>query len=146
MDCPHLLCYLNRLNRRRITHLRQTLAPYQYVGIMHLVMRYVSKHPGASQDEVREFYALDKTSVCRDARRLEELGHVRRQIDEKNRRQNQLFLTPEGEAFLPVINAAYDTFSQKLVDGLTEEELDTLLALLQKLDANTAEGIGRNTL
>lgn len=139
MDCPHLLCYLNRLNRRRISHLRQALSPYQYVGIMHLLMRYISKHPGASQDEVREYYSLDKTSVCRDARRLEELGHIRRQIDESNRRQNQLFLTPEGEAFLPTINEAYDTFSKKLVGEMTAEELDTLITLLKKLDANTAE-------
>lgn len=139
MDCRHLLCYLTRLHRRRTAYLRQALAPYQYVGIMHLVMRYVSRHPGASQDEIREFYALDKTSVCRDARRLEELGHIRRQIDENNRRQNQLFLTPEGEAFLPVINAAYDAFSRKLVGDMTEEELDTLLALLKKLDDNTAD-------
>lgn len=139
MNCPHLLCYLTRLNRRRNAYLRQALAPYQYVGIMHLLMRYISQHPGASQDEVREYYSLDKTSVCRDARRLEELGHLRRQIDESNRRQNQLFLTPEGEAFLPVINAAYDAFSQKLVGDMTEQELDTLLALLKKLDENTAE-------
>lgn len=139
MDCPHLLCYLNRLNRRRINHLRQAQSPYQYVGIMHLLMRYISKHPGASQDEVREYYTLDKTSVCRDARRLEELGHIRRQIDENNRRQNQLFLTPEGEAFLPTINAAYDSFSKKLVGDMTASELDTLIALLQKLDVNTAE-------
>lgn len=141
MDCPHLLCYLNRLNRRRINHLRQALNPHQYVGVMHLLMRYISRHPGASQDEVREYYSLDKTSVCRDARRLEELGHIRRQIDESNRRQNQLFLTPAGEAFLPVINDAYDSFSKRLTGEMTAEELDTLMLLIKKLDANTAEGL-----
>ena len=141
MECPHLLCYLNRLNRRRVAYLRQELNPHQYGGIMHLLMRYISKHPGASQDEVREYYALDKTSVCRDARRLEELGHIRRQIDESNRRQNQLFLTEAGEAFLPVIDNAYDEFSKKLTGEMTSEELDTLIQLLKKLDANTAEGL-----
>jgi len=137
-DSP-ILRYLLRLNRRRIRCLRQALTPYQYVGTMHLLMFYISCHPGASQDEIREHFALDKTNVARDAKRLEELGHIRRQVDENNRRQYNLFLTEAGEAFLPVIHTAYDSFSDKMLVGLTEQERETLIRLLQMLDSNTSD-------
>lgn len=139
MSDSQILCYLLRLNRRRIRCLRQALFPHQYVGTMHLLMFYLSSHPGASQDEIREYYALDKTNVARDAKRLEELGHIRRQVDENNRRQYQLFLTEEGKAFLPVIRAAYNSFSNKLVANLSQDDLHTLCNLLEKLDNNTAD-------
>ena len=138
MGNSHIFCYLLRLNRRRIRCLRQALAPHQYVGTMHLLMLYLSEHPGASQDEIREYYALDKTNVARDARRLEELGHIKRQVDMNNRRQYQLYVTESGKAFLPLIQAAYDSFSEKLVANLSQEEVDILGKLLQKLDNNTA--------
>lgn len=138
MSKSNIFCYLLRLNRRRICCLRQALTPHQYVGTMHLLMLYLSDHPGASQDEIREYYALDKTNVARDARRLEELGHIRRQVDMNNRRQYQLYLTESGKAFLPVIQAAYDNFSDKLVANLSQEEINTLRELLQKLDNNTS--------
>jgi len=137
MEASRIFCYLLRLNRRRIRCLRQALTPHQYVGTMHLLMFYLSDHPGASQDEIREYFALDKTNVARDAKRLEELGHITRQVDINNRRQYQLFLTEKGTAFLPTICAAYDSFSEKLVSDLSQDEVDTLGKLLEKLDRNT---------
>ena len=136
-DC-YIFSYLLRLNRRRVRCLRQALNPHQYVGTMHLLMFYLSNHPGASQDEICEHFTLDKTNVARDAKRLEELGHIRRQVDTNNRRQYQLYLTEAGESFIPVINAAYEHFSKKIVANLSPQEIETLGVLLQKLDDNTA--------
>lgn len=52
--------------------MRYALAPYQYVGGMHLIVLYIDQRPGSSQEEITGFYALDKASAARDARRLEE--------------------------------------------------------------------------
>ena len=64
---------LLRINRCHRKALKCALAPYQYVGVMHLIVLYVSRHPGSSQEEITCFYALDKASVARDARRLGDL-------------------------------------------------------------------------
>lgn len=45
-----------------------------------LIVLYISRHPGSSQEEITGFYALDKASVTRDTRRLEDLGHIERNI------------------------------------------------------------------
>ena len=134
-----ILMSLLRINRRRMKDLRKSLAPYKYSGIMHLIMLYVNKNPGASQDDVVCFHGLDKGSVARDAKKLEDMGHIRREIDPDNRRQYCLYLTDEGEAFLPVIRRGHDDFAEKLEAGLTQNEKALLVELLSKIEKNTLE-------
>jgi len=132
-----VLSSLLRINRQRLRSLRQALAPHNYVGVMHLIMFYTNRKPGASQDEISCFYAVDKASVARDAKRLEDMGHITRRINPDNRRQYQLYLTEEGKAFIPVLSDCYDAFAQKLAAGVSEEDWQRLTVLLQQLEENS---------
>lgn len=129
---------LLRINRQRLRILRNTvLNPNGYVGVMHLIVLHVGRHPGASQEDVVNFFALDKASVARGARRLEEMGHLHRTQDPQNRRQYQLLLTPTGEEMRRQINAAYDSFQQQLSRGISDEDWARLASLLRRLEENS---------
>ena len=133
-----VLSSLLRINRQRLRILRRTvLIPNGYVGVMHLIVLYVGRYPGASQDDVVNFFALDKAGVARGARRLEEMGHLRRTQDPQNRRQNQLSLTPAGEEMLRHINAADDRFQRQLSRGVSDEDWAQLSSLLHRLEENS---------
>lgn len=127
---------LLRINRQRILALRKILTPRGYVGFMHLILCYTRGHPGASQEEIACFYALDKASVARDARRLEDAGHIRRQTDPANRRQYQLFVTPEGEEMIRVIDAAHQAFQRKLSANIGPADWEKLTELLTIAEEN----------
>ena len=133
-----VLSSLLRINRQRLRILRHTvLNPNGYMGVMHLIVLHVGRHPGASQDDIVNFFALDKASVARGARRLEEMGHLRRMQDPQNRRQYQLFLTPAGEEMRRHINAAYDRFQRQLSLGIRDEDWAQLASLLRRLEENS---------
>ena len=132
-----VLSSLLRINRQHLRMLRcSVLAPRQYVGVMHLIILYTGRNPGASQEDIVTFYALDKASVARDARRLEEMGHIRRELVPDNRRQYQLFLTEAGQEMLSVLHQATDGFQQRLAGGIAPEDWELLAGLLQRLEAN----------
>lgn len=131
-----VLSSLLRIDRCRRRDLKSALAPYQYVGVMHLIVLYISRRPGASQEEITGFYALDKASVARDARRLEDLGHIQRRTAPDDRRQYQLFLTQAGQAMTGVIDEATRRFQQSLSAGIPPEDWQQLTALLQRLVDN----------
>lgn len=60
-----VLSSLLKINRQRMRILRHTvLTPNGYVGVMHLIVLYIGRHPGASQEDVVSFFALDKASVA----------------------------------------------------------------------------------
>ena len=136
-----VLSSLVRINRQRIRDLRRRLAPCGYLGVMHLIVLYVRRHPGARQEDVACFYAVDKTSVARDARRLEDMGHLRREVDPSNRRQYQIYLTDAGREVLPVLEEACRDFTAKLSAGVSPEDWRLLQTLLERLEENScAEG------
>ena len=137
-----VLSSLLRIDRHRRRALRKVLAPYQYVGTMHLIVRYVSRNPGASQEEIVCFFALDKASAARDARRLEDMGHIRREIDPADRRQYRLYLTEAGRGMLDVIDRAYEDFQSRLAAGFSPEEWERLTALLARLEENSQKETG----
>lgn len=70
---------------------------------MHLIVTYVHYNPGASQEQISEFYSYDKTSVARDAKRLEDMGHICRKTGATDCRRYQLYLTEEGVDLFEVI-------------------------------------------
>ncbi len=132
-----VLSSLLRINRQRIRALRRALLPYGYVGNMHLILFYVGRHPGASQEDITCFYALDKTSVARDSKRLEDMGHLRRDLVPENRRQYQLFLTPAGLDMLEVLKRTYDDFENRLSAGVSPQDWQTITRLLKQLEDNS---------
>lgn len=133
-----VLSSLLRINRMRMRMLRQTtLAPHQYVGCMHLIVLHIGRCPGASQEDVAAFFALDKAGVARGARRLEEMGHLRREQDPDNRRQYRLFLTEEGEGMLRVLDGAHDRFQRRLSQGIDPADWAMLASLLKRLEENS---------
>ena len=135
------LSSLLRIDRHRRRALRKALAPCQYVGTMHLIVRYISRNPGASQEEIACFFALDKASAARDAKRLEDMGHIRREIDPSNRRQYRLYLTEAGEEMLAVIDRAYEDFQSRLAAGFSPEGWGLLTAPLARLGENSQKDL-----
>ena len=133
-----VLSSLLRINRQRIRILRHTtLTPNRYVGAMHLIVLYIGRHPGGSQEDVVNFFALDKAGVARSARRLEDMGHIRREFDPENRRQYKLFLTPAGEEMLAVLDRAQESFQRQLARGISGEDWALLASLLRRLEENS---------
>lgn len=132
-----ILWRILRINRQRIRKLRGFLNPTGYVGGMHMIVLHLGRNPGANQDQIAAFYALDKGSVARDAGRLEKMGHIRREQDPENRRQYKMYLTEEGTKMQQSILAFYDDYDEQIKVGLTEEEKDVLKGLLARLDENS---------
>lgn len=131
-----VLSSLLRINRHYKRTLKCALAPYHYLGVMHLIVFYINRNPGASQEEISGFYALDKTSVARDARRLEELGHIERKTIPENRRQYQLFLTEAGQEMIRIIDGIMEQYQQDLSANISPEDWRHLADLLKSLEEN----------
>lgn len=129
-----VLSKIIRINHRWRRVCKAELAPYNYIGVMHLIVMFVSYYPGSSQEDIIAYYSLDKTGVARDARRLEDMGHIRREIVPESRRQYRLYLTEKGEEMMGVLKKIYDDFQDKISEGISPEEWRTLSELLGYID------------
>ena len=67
------------------------------------------------------------------------MGHIHREQDPENRRQYKMYLTEEGKIMRDRIVAFYDSYNQRLTEGLSPEEEASLFSLLTKLDENSSK-------
>ena len=98
---------------------------------------YLDKHPALRMPA--NHYVLDKCTVARSAKRLETLGYIRREVNEADRRQYDLYLTDKGRQLLSYIRQCQNDWSARFTGVLTEQEQDTLIGLFERLVEHVTE-------
>ena len=95
-----------------------------------------AKH--GKQQDIAEAVGIEGATLTHHLDGLERDGLVRRERLPENRRVQRVELTPEGErAFLALRDAAA-AHDARLREGLDDEDLERLRAVLARLQANVA--------
>ena len=128
---------LTFLQRSRSKFMGERLRDYGFSGAMYMILLHVDRHPGASQDCIANHMYINKCNVARHTKKLELLGYLRRETDQADRRQNNLYLTEKGKALAPEIRSYLGQWGKEITASLQEEEKATLLALLTKTTGQT---------
>ena len=128
-----LISSLSRLGRRFAS---KTFHSYDFNSAMHLYLLVISLHPGSSQDFLVDYFYMDKGNVAKEARKLEERGYLRRELDPHNRRQYRLYLTPLGEEMVPIIRSQMLFWNNQLTQGFSKEEKEQLISFLLRMEEN----------
>lgn len=131
--------YIGRLEKLRRQFLNNRLKAYKLKGSMFLMLLFLDKNPGSSQDSLVDFIGIDKSGIARKCRKMDDLGYITREQDEKNRRQYNLFLTDSGRELLPVIRELLSEWSDGITDGMDIREKKELIRLLEMMVNNAVE-------
>ncbi|MBC2042382.1 MarR family winged helix-turn-helix transcriptional regulator [Listeria welshimeri] len=99
------------------------------------------KEDGISQESMAKRFMVDKASVTRHIKRLEELGMIRREMDAKDRRIQRIFVTDMGYQMRDLIEEVTKEWSARLTAGFSEKEKDDLMHLIGRLSDNAIVAI-----
>jgi len=131
-----LLDLLNRLRR-----LGPGLPPFEDVRVTPsqlIMLDWIAARPGCGIQEIAAGLRLTPPTVSVGVRRLEEAGLLERRPDPQDRRAVRLFLTVQGKALHQRAQDFRRRKIRRLLTGLTPQEQDTLLNLLERA-INAAE-------
>ncbi len=102
-------------------------------------MAVLGTHQVLSASEIVERSSMDRVAVSRAIKSLREAGLLKRDIDGDDRRRAVLRLTEKGVGvFNDLIPRVLD-LERRLLEGLSPEERDTLLALMERVRANAEQ-------
>jgi DNA-binding MarR family transcriptional regulator len=89
-----------------------------------------------SQQEIADQLHKDKNSVTKLVDAIERKGFVVRQQNKNDRRSNTLVLTEKAMFLKPVAKQKGISILDKMLEGISEEELRAFLETLHKLNQN----------
>lgn len=114
-----------------LKHLKISGAQARYMDVIH-------DSPGISQDAVARLFKVDKGAVARAVKKLETAGYIERRRKEGDSRAWQLFMTERGEEIHKMMSTGEMEFESRLLAGFSEEEIDTLCMMLDRVADNIA--------
>lgn len=119
-------------------HLRSyhTLNDMQiYPGQPKLIM-LIKENEGITQKELAEKNFVTPATITGMLTKLEAKKYVYRVPDEADKRIMRVYLTTEGRKFADYAHLYITSMVSQIFDGVTDEELEALLKLTQKLKNN----------
>lgn len=97
---------------------------------------YIYEHQddGIIQKDLAEVFQRTGASITSMLQGLEKKGYIERRIPKDNERQKNIYVMPKGVALIEDFNRAFAEVEKSITSNLTEEEKDTLLSLLIKVN------------
>lgn len=116
------------------------------LGIHHsqhrMLMHLFSSDTPPSQKELAAQLHISPAAVANAIKKLEIDGYVTRVADRADGRRNRVAVTPRGVEILDSTKHLFDRVNRTLKDGLSQEELDTLLRCFARMRSNLSDLVG----
>lgn len=124
-------------SRGRFIFLNDRLRPLGLSAGQFPVLMLLYKEQNIMQETLVRHYHLDKGTIARAVRKLEDAGYIRRIVDPDNRRAVRLFLTEKGERVAPVLQDINREWEEQVCAGLSRDEKETLNSLMRTVAENS---------
>ncbi len=104
-----------------------------------LLMMLANASEPLSQKEIAKKLSITPAAVARKMKTLESAGFIERKKTGADSRRNNVSITPKGLELKKATDAVFDTVDKKALSGITENELEIFLAVLDKIQENLKE-------
>ena len=125
------------VSRSKFVFLNNRLRPLGLSAGQFPVLMLLAKEQNIMQDRLVRHYNLDKGTIARAVRKLEDGGYIRRITDPGNRRAVRLFLTGKGEGSIPLLQAINREWEDQISAGLSKDEDRALHSLMHRVARNS---------
>ncbi len=110
--------------------------PYGLSKNQYIYLVRICENPGIIQEEIVYMVKVDRSTASRAIDKLERDGLIRKEQESDNRKNKALYPTEKGKEMYAFLRKEDDYSNAAAVKGLSAEEQETLLQLLQKVRAN----------
>jgi DNA-binding MarR family transcriptional regulator len=109
---------------------------YDLTKGQYLYLVRICENPGIIQEKLAEMIKVDRTTAARAIKKLEINGFIEKKDDPHNQKIKKLFPTEKGETVYPFIRRENDYSNTVALAGFSEEEIETISNLLQRVRKN----------
>ena len=131
VELNHTGCRLKQFIAAKLRKAQVPLTPEQF-----MLIDLLWNHGSMSQQQLADLMKKDKNSVTQLVDAIERKGFVVRQQNAQDRRSNTIVLTEKAMGLRDEAKQKGISILDEMLNGISEEELHSFLATLQKLNDN----------
>lgn len=133
MDYRQLFRQMGAISRQAMMKMNQEASQYGLDNNLFLILTRIVESPGINQSQLAQMIQMDKTTLSRALKKLEEQGLIRKKNSYKNKKFKELYpLTPALKVYDKLIGFE-DRYIQRKLHQLTSSELFQLEHILSKM-------------
>lgn len=121
---------------RGITNCPTIKAIDECSGVNGFILKFIYKSNGVYQKDLESEFGITRSTASKIVTLMEKKNLVIRLNDSNDKRAKKLVLTPKGEEMIRNVDIEIKNFEQSLLIGLSENEIETLVLLLNKVENN----------
>jgi len=135
---------VSMIHRTRMMYLNDKMKDMDITAGQFPFIMVLSHEEGITQEDLAAHFHIDKGTVARALRKLEDKKFIFREIDKKNRRRYLIYLTEKGRSAVPSIINIDMEWENSMCSKFSEEEYLNLFDILRVLAVNSLENVDRN--
>lgn len=136
------VCY--KLNKSSMLYKRIMSKHLERLGITYsqlMVLKVVNQEPGITAKEILLQMDTDKATLSGVLARLERDNLIYREVNPKDKRVQNIYVSPGSEHLCSQVGVIENACVSDMMAGVTDEEVDAFVAILDKFIENQIEKI-----
>ena len=100
------------------------------------ILHVLSDKEGISQQDIKNYFMLDKGGVAKSVKTLVEKGYIKRIRNENDKRAYKLYLTEEGKKLKAFVKKTVAEWNNIVEIGINDNDKKALREILAKMEEN----------
>ena len=134
MDYRHLFRQMGIISRQAMMNMNHEASQYNLDNNLFLILIRIVEHEGLNQSQLSHMVKIDKTTLSRSLRKLEEKGFITKKVNSQNKKFKELFPTTKALQIYDRLIGFETIYIQSVMKALTSSELVQLEAILNKIE------------
>lgn len=132
--------YVSNIIKREIEKLESIEALERVSGTNSFILVYISEKEIVFQKDIEKEFGITRSTASKVISLMESKGMILRKSVRNDLRLKQLVLTDEAKMIVESVKKDLNDFEERLTLGLTKEDKDNLLSIMNKLENNILGG------
>lgn len=125
-----------RINRLHRSMMERRLDGTGVYRSQHQILMFVWDNPNVSQKELARMYGVSGASIAVSLKKLEKGGYIRRVVDQRDNRCNQICITQKGRKIVEDSVRIFRRTEQCMFLGFSENDMKVMGELLDRICSN----------
>ena len=139
MDYRQLFRQMGFISRQAMMKMNQEASQYELDNNLFLILTRIVEHPAIHQSQLAELVQIDKTTLSRSLRKLEERGLIVKKTKAQNKKFKEIYPTTSALKVYDKLIGFEDRYIQTKLLQLTSSELFQLEHILSKIQHSQLE-------